>query len=114
RNQIYALQSCKKLCTIALRYDRTTASFQFANRTVAIQANSQEIAERTRSLQVPHMPDVEQIETAVRSDQLFPSSTQLLTVMRNLLKFDDFWAHGFRTHERKYRLIARRPANFQS
>jgi hypothetical protein len=41
------------------------------------------------------MAHVEQIETAVCSNQLFPSSTQLLAVMSNLVKIDDFWAHVF-------------------
>jgi hypothetical protein len=37
---------------------------------------------------------VQQIKTAVCSNQPFPSSTQLVTAMRNLLELDDFWAHG--------------------
>ena len=41
------------------------------------------------------MPDVQQIETAVCSHQLFPSSTQFLATIGKFLKIDDFWAHLF-------------------
>src|SRR5450759_3253611 len=58
------------------------------------------------------MTDVEQIETAVCSNQLFPSSTQLLAVMSNLVKVDNFWTHAFLSPARKYRLIAIKIAKF--
>jgi hypothetical protein len=62
---------------------------------IAVQADCQEITERTRSLQITDMPDVQQIETAVCSHQPFPSSTPFLTAIGKFLKIDDFWAHFF-------------------
>jgi len=50
--------ACQKLGAIALCCNGTPASFQLANRIVAIQANCQEITERTRSLQVSHVAGV--------------------------------------------------------
>jgi hypothetical protein len=46
--------------------------------TVTVQPDNQKIAERSRRLQIPYMPDVQQIKTSVRGYNPLPSRPQLL------------------------------------
>jgi hypothetical protein len=63
--------------------------------TVTVQPDNEKIAERSRRLQIPHMSNVQQIETSVRGYNLLPGRPQLPTAIGKLLKLDDFWAHCF-------------------
>src|SRR5580765_3371604 len=63
--------------------------------TVTVQANNQNIAEPSCRLQIPHMPNVQQIKTSVRGYNLLPGRPQLLAAIGKLLKLDDFWVHSF-------------------
>ena len=63
--------------------------------TVTVQSDNQKIAERSCRLQIPHMPNVQQIKTSVRGYNLLPGRPQLLAAIGKLLKLDDFWAHSF-------------------
>src|SRR5882724_11947780 len=63
--------------------------------TVPIQPDNQKIAERSCRLQIPHMPNVQQIKTSVRGYNLLPGRPQLLAALGKVLKLDDFWAHSF-------------------
>jgi len=65
------------------------------DRTVTVQPYNQNITERSRRLQIPHVPNVQQIKTSVRGYNLFPGRPQLLAAMGKLLKLDNFWAHSF-------------------
>src|SRR5512132_2167615 len=61
--------------------------------TVTVQSDNQKIAERSCRLQIPHMPNVQQIKTSVRGYNLLPGRPQLLAAIGKVLKLDDFWAH---------------------
>src|SRR6478609_4952568 len=74
------------------------------DRMVTVQPNNQKIAQRSLRLQIPHVPNVQQIKTSVRGYNLLPGRPQLLAVIGKLLKLDDFWAHSFS-------LILRLPVN---
>src|SRR5262245_47861126 len=63
--------------------------------TVPVQPYNQNVAERSRRLQIPHVPNVQQIKTSVRRHNLLPGRTQRFAAIGKLLKFDDFWAHSF-------------------
>src|SRR5690349_21733803 len=63
--------------------------------TVPVQSDNQKIAERSCHLQIPHMPNVQQIKTSVRGYNLLPGRPQLLAAIGKLLKLDDFWTHSF-------------------
>src|SRR6266436_2362408 len=63
--------------------------------TVTVQAYNQKIAERSCRLQIPHMPNVQQIKTSVCGYNLLPGRPQLLAAIGKLLKVNDFWAHSF-------------------
>src|SRR5258708_28208495 len=65
------------------------------DRMVTVQPNNQKIAERSCRLQIPHMPNVQQIKTSVRGYNLLPGRPQLLAAIGKVLKLDDFWAHYF-------------------
>src|SRR6266850_6546511 len=63
--------------------------------TVTVQSDNQKIAERSCRLQIPHMPNVQQIKTSIRGYNLLPGRPQLLAAIGKILKLDDFWAHSF-------------------
>src|SRR4029077_5056421 len=63
--------------------------------TVPVQSDNQKIAERSCRLQIPHMPNVQQIKTSVRGYNLLPGQPQLFAAIGKLLKLDDFWTHSF-------------------
>jgi hypothetical protein len=65
------------------------------DRTVTVQSYNQKIAERSCSLQIPHVPNVQQIKTSVRGYNLLPGRPQLVAATGKLIKLDDFWAHSF-------------------
>src|SRR6266540_3733154 len=65
------------------------------DRTVTVQPYNQNITERSRRLQIPHVPNVQRIKTSFRGYNLFPGRPQLLAAMGKLLKLDNFWAHSF-------------------
>jgi hypothetical protein len=62
---------------------------------VTVQSYNQKIAERSCRLQIPHVPNVQQIKTSVRGYNLLPGRPQLLAAIGKLLKLYDFWAHSF-------------------
>src|SRR5258707_14378718 len=63
--------------------------------TVTVQPDNQKIAERSCRLQIPHVPNVQQIKTSVRGYNLLAGRPQLHAAIGKLLKLDDFWAHSF-------------------
>jgi hypothetical protein len=63
--------------------------------TVTVQPYNQKIAERSCRLQIPHVPNVQQIKTSVRGYNLLAGRPQLHAAIGKLLKLDDFWAHSF-------------------
>jgi hypothetical protein len=63
------------------------------DRTVIVQPHNQKIAERSGRLQIPHMPDVQQIKTSIRGYNFLPGGPQLLAATKKLLKLDYFCAH---------------------
>src|SRR6478736_4218610 len=63
--------------------------------TVTVQPDNQNIAERSCRLQIPHMPNVQQIKTSVCGYNPLPGRPQLLAAIGKLLKLNDFWAHSF-------------------
>jgi hypothetical protein len=65
---------------------------------VTVQSDNQKIAERSRSLQIPYMPEVQKIKTSVRGYDLLPDRPQLLAATGKFLKLDDFWIHSFLTN----------------
>src|SRR6476660_7886970 len=65
------------------------------DRMVTVQPNNQKIAERSCRLQIPHVPNVQQIKTSVRGHNLLPGRPQLLAAIGKLLKLNDFWVHSF-------------------
>jgi len=67
--------------------------------TVTIQPDDQKIAERSRRLQIPHMPNVQQVKTSVCGYNLLPGRPQLLAAIGKLRKLDDFWVHSFTDFE---------------
>src|SRR6476620_1022851 len=65
------------------------------DRMVTVQPNNQKIAERSCRLQIPHVPNVQQITTSIRGHNLLPGRPQLLAAIGKLLKLNDFWVHSF-------------------
>src|SRR4029077_11508366 len=63
--------------------------------TVTVQPDNQKIAKRSCRLQIPHVPNVQQIKTSVRGYNLLAGRPQLHAAIGKLLKLDDFWAHSF-------------------
>jgi hypothetical protein len=54
------------------------------------------------------MSDVQQIETAIRRDQFFSCSAQLVTTLGKLFEADDFWTHRFLKLHENYVLKAQK------
>jgi hypothetical protein len=54
------------------------------------------------------MSDVQQIEAAIRRDQLFSCSAQLSTALGKLFEADDFWTHRFLKLHENYVLKAQK------
>jgi hypothetical protein len=63
--------------------------------TVTVQANNQNIAERSCRLQIPHVSNMQQIKTSVRGHNLLSGRPQLLAAIGKILKLDDFCTHSF-------------------
>jgi hypothetical protein len=65
-------------------------------RLIAIHADNQKISERAGRLQVPDMPDVEQIETAIGRDDSPSFRAQLVCQGRQISHRDDLSLHELR------------------
>jgi hypothetical protein len=61
---------------------------------VAIHTDDQEITERSGGFQVSDMTDMQQIETAICSNQPLSTRAQLVAATAKFLKLEDFWAHS--------------------
>jgi hypothetical protein len=68
-----ARERFENLDTLHLRRDRTAFALVGSRRSVGIQADDQEVAERTRLLQVTQVSGMEQVEHAVREHDCFSS-----------------------------------------
>jgi hypothetical protein len=64
------------------------------NGKVTVQANNQKVTEGARRLQIPHMPNVQQIKTSVRGYNILSGRPQVLAATAKVLKLDDFLAHA--------------------
>ncbi len=65
------------------------------NGMVSVHAHDQDIAERSRGLQIPYMPNMQQIKTSIRSDNLLPARSKLFATTGKLVELHYFCAHLF-------------------
>src|SRR5262245_65818577 len=63
--------------------------------TVHVQPYDQNVADLSCRLQIPHVPNMQQIKTSVRRHNLLPGQPQLFAAIGKVIKLDDFWAHSF-------------------
>ncbi len=63
---------------IRFRIHRTARAFQLPRRVVAVDADEQRVAEVSRVLQIGHVAEMQDVETAVRDDEFFAGGAELL------------------------------------
>jgi hypothetical protein len=67
---IDARQGREDLGALLLRDERSAGAFELADRSVAIEADDEEVPELLRALEIANMAEVKQIETPIRGHDL--------------------------------------------
>jgi hypothetical protein len=79
-HKVNALQGCNDLGTLFLRLQRPAGSFERSHRGVAVDSYKQDVAEGLCGLQVPYVPDMDEVEAAIAENK---SSSAGLSVCAN-------------------------------
>jgi hypothetical protein len=99
---IDAGESGEDFGAVGFRVDGASRTFQRPHGGVAIHRHEQRIAERTRFLKITHVADMEQVEDAIRKDELPTSGAMLVADLAE--GFDSWELHRGKSIEAALRM----------
>ncbi len=83
----------KNLRSLLLGENRPVWAFQAPNRTVAVDSNNQDIPERPGFFQITNVTDMEEVETTIGEDYLFPLRLHFSNDLGKLFSCPDLFPH---------------------